>query len=249
MEPRSLIARLLPPTRQGMATHLAWLAREFGRTDLAPLSPEDVVSLGETLRTVHADPGETVLSPDDPAGVAYIVEAGEVELSLRQHGHRTVVAVQRAGGVFGDVPLLCGMSFPYVAVAKTDTTLLELRQDSLVELLQRRPAIALRWLSTLVRRLEYANRRIASLTAGDLRSRVVALLAEELSGGVSTAAVELTQAQIAALLGATRQSVNRVLGGLAKEGLVRQSYGVIEILDAPRLLEATGLDAVIGSTC
>lgn len=62
--------------------------------------------------------------------------------------------------------------------------------------------------------------------------------------------VRLTQAEIAALLGATRQSVNRVLGKLTDEGIIRQEHGEIEILDAEQLLELVGgARAVWGMMC
>ena len=77
-----------------------------------------------------------------------------MELALRRGPRRILVGIQRAGGVFGDIPLLCEMPFPYAAVARTPAGLLRLPKDSLTDLLARHPAIALRWLSSVVKRLE-----------------------------------------------------------------------------------------------
>lgn len=147
-----------------------------------------------------------------------------------------MVGIQRPGGVFGDIPLLCEMPFPYAAVARTNASLLKLSKESLTELLARHPAIALRWLSSVVKRLEQANRRIVELTVGDIRARTLALLADELVRIDKSRRVALTQGEIAALLGATRQSVNQVLGDLAKEGLLTQQYGGIEVIDPDAIL-------------
>lgn len=231
-----------------MATHAAWIARSFGRRDFAPLTTADLEALCGILETLHVEAGQKILSPGQRADAAYIVQAGEVELFVRRGGRRMLIGIQGAGGVFGDVPLLCEMPFPFSAVARRESTLLRLERGALLELLSRHPAIALRWLSSVVKRLELANRRILELTVGDLRGRALALFADELVGGAGV--VRLTQAEIAALLGATRQSVNRVLGKLTDEGLIRQEYGEIEIVPDERLLElAGGAAAVRGMVC
>jgi CRP-like cAMP-binding protein len=221
---------------RGMATHVAWIARDFGRPDLAPFSTVELEELSRILEPVEVEAGQKILAPGQPAEAAYIVRDGEVELALRRGPRRLIVGIQRTGGVFGDVPLLCEMPFPFAAVARTRTSLLKLPRESLTELLSRHPGIALRWLSSVVKRLEQANRRIVELTVGDLRARTLALLADELVRVEAPAQVALTQGQIAALLGASRQSVNQVLGALAKEGLLRPQYGGIEVTDPEAVL-------------
>lgn len=227
---------LNPRAMSGMQTHVAWIARDFGRPDFSPFSVAELDELSRILEPLEVEAGQKILSPGEPSNAAYIVREGEVELALRRGPRRILVGIQRAGGVFGDIPLLCDMPFPYAAVARVPTVLLKLPKQSLTDLLARHPAIALRWLSSVVKRLEQANRRIIELTVGDLRSRTLALLADELVGLVAPAQVALTQAEIAALLGASRQSVNQVLGKLAKEGLLAQSYGAIEIIDPEAIL-------------
>ena len=247
---RTLLSPLRPAGQRGTATHVAWIARDFGRRDMSPLSNADVEALGQVLEPMRVEAGRRILSPGDPAEAAYIVEEGEVELYIRRGRRRTLVGIQRAGGVFGDIPLLCEMPFPFAAVARTETLLLKLSRDRLTEVLARHPAIALRWLASVVKRLERANRRIVALTMGSLRARTLALLADELVGAnAKGAGLRLTQAELAALLGASRQSVNRALRGLAKEGLIRQLYGEMEILDAARILDLAGEQAFLRRVC
>ncbi len=222
---------------RGMSTHVAWMTSDFGRRDYSPLSAADVEALATVLEPVDVEAGQRILSPGEPADTAFIVEKGEVELLVRRGGRRALINIQRRGGVFGDVPLLCEMPFPFIAVARTDATLLKLDRDRLIDLLSAHPAVALRWLVNVVQRLERANRRVVSLTLGDLRSRVLALLADELVSTEDGSDIGLTQAEMAALLGATRQSVNRVLRKLAGEGLLRQRYGKVEIEDPERVIQ------------
>jgi CRP-like cAMP-binding protein len=82
-------------------------------------------------------------------------------------------------------------------------------------------------------RLVFAQRRVLQLSSGDLRRQLSTLLLDEGPEGV----VELSQQSLAALLGATRSAVNRVLRELERDGLVSLGYGRIDIIDAERLGE------------
>lgn len=221
-----------------MAAHAAWLARDFGRREMAPLTASDVEVLSRTFQPMEVKAGTKLLAAMREPDAAYIVEAGEVELVMRRGARRLVLGIARAGDVIGDVPLLCNMAPPFSAIARTDAKLLKLERAALQDLLEKYPAISLRWLSSLVRRLEQAQRRIVALMVGDIRARTLAILGEELLAA-GRSEVRLSQGEIAALLGATRQSVNRVLSQLSAEGLLRQQYGKIEILDPDRILRMT----------
>lgn len=237
MERRPILSMLR--TDETMAAHAAWLARDFGRREMAPLSPADVAVLAGTFTPVRVKAGTKLFAAMRAPEAAFIVESGEVEIAMRRGARRMVLGIARTGDVVGDVPLLCDMAPPFGAVARTDATLLRLERDALQKLLATYPAISLRWLSSLVRRLEQAQRRIVALMVGDIRARTIAVIAEELLTA-GKAEVRLSQGEIAALLGATRQSVNRVLGALASEGLIAQQYGSIEILEPDRLLSLAG---------
>lgn len=236
MELKSALSMLRDPGT--MAAHAAWLARDFGRREMAPLTTSDIEVLSRTFQPVQVKAGTKLLAAMRQPDAAYVLEAGEIELVMRRGARRLVLGIARAGDVISDVPLLCNVAPPFSAIARTDAKLLKLERAALQDLLEKHPAISLRWLSSLVRRLEQAQRRIVALMVGDIRARTLAILGEELFAA-GRSEVRLSQGEIAALLGATRQSVNRVLGQLSAEGLLRQQYGKIEILDPDRILGMT----------
>lgn len=82
-------------------------------------------------------------------------------------------------------------------------------------------------------RLARSHSRLTSLLGQPLEIQVAQLLLEEHVDHV----VSLPQATVAALLGARRPSVNRVLRRLAREGLIEISYGKVQILDAQSLAQ------------
>ncbi len=235
MELRSLIPTLRPADQRAMATHIAWVAHSVSRPDLAPLTVEELDAIGTVFEPFSVDAGTIIFEPGNDSDASFIVRTGEIELSVTEHGRRAAVGLVRAGASFGDIPMLCGMAEPFYAIAACETTLLRVEHVRLPELFRAHPQAALRWVTNVVQRLEYANRRIMSLTVGDLRHRILAVLAEEIGLDKEQQQIRLTQTELAALLGATRQSVNRVIGGLAREGVVRQRYGVVEIVDEQRL--------------
>lgn len=95
------------------------------------------------------------------------------------------------------------------------------------------PRFAQRWLGSLAARLERSQRRVSSLLDGDLRRRAAELLLEEAEGD----RVRLPQSTLAALIGARRPSLNRVLKELEGEGVIEISYRKISIVDRARLEE------------
>lgn len=221
----------------GGESSLVWMARDFGLRRLALLSGPDLETLSEALETEQIPPGRTILTAGHAADAAYIIADGEVEIVAGSGEERTLISIERAGSVLGDVPILFQTPVPFDAVSRTHCVLLRIEGGRLPDLLRECPPIALRWLGNVVKRLDRANRRILSLVAGDLRSRTLALLAEALGQQeAGTATIRLTQSQVAGLLGVSRQTVNRVLGRLAAEGLIRTSYGQLEVLDGARIL-------------
>jgi len=93
------------------------------------------------------------------------------------------------------------------------------------------PAIARRWLSSVAQRLAASQARVLELLGGSLTAQACKLLADEAVSG----RVELPQQTLAAMLGAQRPWLNKVLKDLERDGLITISYSAIEIRDATRL--------------
>ena len=77
--------------------------------------------------------------------------------------------------------------------------------------------------------------RILALLGGSLTAQAATLLADEAVDG----RVELPQRTLAAMLGVARPSLNKVLKDLERDGLIRISYGTIEVLVRARLAART----------
>ena len=182
--------------------------------------------------------GATVFKMGDAPTRINIVRSGAIELSRHLKGRRVVLQILRPGDVFGDVSLFLRMRVPWDAVALEDTVIYSFESVSLYRLLEQRPRLAWAWLHSVSSRLAGFWFRVVELLSGGLEAQVASVLIRRAEDGV----LNLSQGSLAELVGHPRTSINRVLKGLEAEGLVRVSYGSVEIVDGVGLAKAAGLE-------
>jgi CRP-like cAMP-binding protein len=231
-----VIARLGGQQADSRLRHAAWVARCVGRGEGAPLRPDDLTALADVLESKRVQGGAVVFRADQRQAGVWIVREGRVELSVGSGPRRAVVHVLRPGDVDGDIELLLDMPMPYTGRALTAATCLHLSNAAFDRLIRNNPTIARRWLSSVAVRLATSQTRILGLLGHSLTEQVVRLLLDEASDGV----VDLTQRTMAAMLGARRPSLNKILKDLEADGLISTGYGSITVLDERRLAKRAG---------
>lgn len=222
---QSLTGGQQPPDAQ--VRHAAWVARCVGRGAAAPLHPNDLSALAETLQVKQFAPGQVVFLGDQSADGVWIVRQGQIELAVGSGRRRAVVDILRPGDVDGDIPLLLDMPLFYTARTLTDATCLFLARQAFERLLATRPAIARRWLSSVAQRVSAGQARLISMLGRPLPAQLAQLLLDE----SVEKRVELAQRTIAAMLGAQRPSINKILKEFERDRLITVGYAVIEIID------------------
>jgi len=213
--------------------HAAWLAKSLGRTDYLPLRPDDAVALADAGQLVDKYKGTHLFREGDLATACFIIEEGEVELFRSNGSERSVVSRIGPGSVVGDIAMF--QDRPYLSSARAiqNTKVLRLERDRLVPLLLARPVLAMRWLVNGLSQLESTQQRIIRLMSRTVLEQVAGLLHDEQD---AYGDVLLSQAAIAELLGASRQSVNEALARLRKDGSIETGYRRITIIAEDRLL-------------
>jgi CRP/FNR family transcriptional regulator len=215
--------------------HLAWLARSFGRSDYLPLTPEDVETLRNVAEPISRFTGSHLFKEGEPALAAYLIESGQVDLYRVHSGRRRVVARVGPGSVIGDIAMFGEGTYMSSARAVEQVKAFRFARDQLIPELARHPALCLRWLVAGLRQLQNTQRRIVHLMHKTVLAQVADLLAEE--SAKNGGEVELSQAGIATLLGASRQTVNEAIGHLRDLGAIETAYRKIRVLDAAALIE------------
>lgn len=217
--------------------HLAWLARSFGRPDYLPLSPADFEVLQRTGDIISKYPGTHLFREGEAATAAFLIREGDVDL-YRSHGERRdIIGRVGSGSVIGDIAMFSGQ--PYISSARAVGHVEAFRfdRDRLLPELARSPAITLRWLVASLTQLERTQRRVLNLMHRTVLDQVAGLLINESD---DRGEVPLSQATIATLLGASRQSVNEALNELRRRELVETGYRLVKIVDRVGLTRLAG---------
>lgn len=229
-----------PPRRE---VHGRWISAASAERNLGLLRRAELAQLRRFGTVHHADAGSVVAASGSRVTHVHVVTVGELELRARSDQGRATMAVVRAGGVIADIPLLLNAPMPFDAIASRDTECIKLSRQRWTELLTSSPDLALRWMTSIARRLDDDRRRLVVVTSKPLVGQVAYLLidlAEE--GPAGELVVKLSHTTIAHLLGARRQSVTRVVGELKRHGLIDARYGCTVILDVDGLREVMGRD-------
>ena len=208
--------------------HLAWIARSFGRPDYLPLTADDLRLLDDASDQVSKYPGTHLFKEGQEATAVFLVEAGEIDIYRTAFDKKRVVSRVGSGSVLGDIAMFGGGEYISSAQAVGRVRAVKFERYRLLPELAKHPALCLRWLVAGLRQLEVTQRRVIHLMHKTVLAQVADLLHEE---SKVKADVELSQAAIATLLGASRQTVNESLATLKATGAVETGYRRITVLD------------------
>jgi CRP/FNR family transcriptional regulator, cyclic AMP receptor protein len=208
----------------------------------AELSAGEAEKLAVLLRRRRYRAGEPVFREGDPGMALYIIETGEVKILLGgSEGKEVVLALLGPGEFFGELALLDGEPRSADAVATAAGELLVLPREDFLRFLREVPAVAVNMLASLSRRFRRTDRLVHDAAFSDVRTRVTRLLVElaETRGKAAHGGVvigpRLTQGDLASMVGATRESINKCLRSYAAQGLLRHERGRLLLLNVDRL--------------
>ncbi len=211
------------------------------------LDAESLESVGRGMRTRRFRRGEVIFHLGDPGDALFIVMSGAIKIMIPSDaGDEAILATLRAGDVFGELAVLDGAPRSATATALEPTETLVLPRAQFRELLATEPAIRDALLASLAGELRRLTNHVEELhfldITGRLASRLVRLATEsgnEQDDGTVRLGSPLTQGDLAAMIGCTRQSVNKLLGMFTDDGLIRLDRDSIVILDLDGLASAS----------
>ncbi len=203
----------------------------------AQLGEDELRALAERTRPRIFHRGDTIFRKDDPATHLYLVLEGAVKIALPgEFGQEALVALVRAGDFFGELSLLDGGARSASAMATEETHAALLARDDFLSFLEAHPAAMRVVLAELARTIRRLSDRVEDLIFLDVPSRVAKYLLDLAQDrGGAKREFSLTQDELAAFTGASRVSVNRVLGDLERRELISIRRRRISIRDAAGL--------------
>ena len=216
--------RVVMKTQSSHAPEFAVLLRMnplFG--DLGPTIISDLANLCSTR---HLAAKEVVFRKGDPGDALYGIRRGQIGIEFSTwSGTHVTLNTLGSGDLFGEVAMLDGCQRTADAVALEPTELFALRREHVMAHLQREPTVALKFIELLCQRLRYMSGRmeeVVTLKMGARLARRLLVLAEDFGNDVV-----ISQEQLAAHVGAARESVNRQLQLWHKSGILDLRRGTI----------------------
>jgi CRP-like cAMP-binding protein len=218
-------------------------AAVLSRVDfLAGLNPAAIHAVSRQLRQVEVSRSETIYRQGAPADGLHIILDGKVKICCHStDGREQLLAIRGPGDIFGVVSFFDPRPRTATAMAVTDVCTAVVDGDTLQTWIDQRPQIAKQLLRFMAGRLRAANSHLLDVIFDDVPSRVakeLLHLAQQFGtqrGDVWEVTHDLTQTEIAQLVGATRETVNKALCDFVQRGWITTD-GKTTLIHHPHLL-------------
>ena len=208
----------------------------------AALDDEAAEALHANMTRAELSRGEVLFHEGDPGDRLYVIVEGKVKLGRTSgDGRENLLAILGPGEMFGELSLFDPGPRNATATSVSDAVLIGLGTDELVTWLTGRPDVSRQLLRALARRLRRTNENLADLVFSDVPGRVAKALLDlserfgRLTDDGLRVAHDLTQEELAQLVGASRETVNKALADFASRGWLRLEARAVVLLDIDRL--------------
>ena len=218
-----------------------------GNSLLRHLDPADRARLADYAKLARHEADAVIFQRGDNGEGMMAVVRGRVK--IRNHsvdGKELVLNILKPGDVFGEIALIDGQPRTADAVAMETCDLLVLERRDFLPFLDKHPRVARRLLDVLCARLRRTSAHFEDTVFLDAAARLArTLLHLTRAFGIPAKSgvcidIKLSQQQLGAIVGLTRESVNKHLGDWQKAGWIAVKQGYITLADAAALAAVAG---------
>jgi CRP-like cAMP-binding protein len=202
----------------------------------AGLPDEERERLGKLLHARRYTRGEVIFLEGDEGTALCLIAEGRIRIQLTgADGREVVINVYGPGEIFGEIALLDGEPRSADAIAQDAARVFWLQREDFAAFLESHPNAAMMMLASLSRRLRHTTRVVQDATFRDVPARLARVLLDlavrqgrpvDRGFRIET---RVTQGELAAMVGASRETVNRALRGFEQRGLIAWESGRIII--------------------
>ena len=199
--------------------------------DCSPATIAAVLELGERC---YCSAGDQLFAEGADAGVVLFALCGNLQMSKTSSRVRRQVLCSTEGSACNDLCLLAMADRALADVrALAPTEVLLLKRDDYQRLARQDPALCQNGWRSAIQCMTHFSALVETLSFRKVAERVSLTLLE--NAGRDGGVVHLTQAELAAEVGTTREVVARCLGGLQQTGAIRLGRGRITVTDHAKL--------------
>ena len=206
------------------------------------LEESAALSLHASMDSVKISKGSILFAEGDEGDHLYVIVEGKIKLGTSSgDGRENLLSILGPGEMFGELSLFDPNPRTSTATAVTDAKLLSLGQTKLIPWLTENPRVSLNLLASLAQRLRRTNEAVGDLVFSDVPGRVAKALIDlgERFGKQTDEGLlvnhDLTQEELAQLVGASRETVNKALADFAGRNWLKLDGRAVLIIDLERL--------------
>ncbi len=206
------------------------------------LDDASAASLLANMDSVKIAKGSVLFAEGDEGDHLYVIAEGKLKLGTSSgDGRENLLSILGPGEMFGELSLFDPGPRTSTATAVTDAKLLSLGQEKLIPWLATNPDVSLQLLARLAQRLRRTNEAVGDLVFSDVPGRVAKALIDlgERFGKQTDEGLfvhhDLTQEELAQLVGASRETVNKALADFAGRNWLKLDGRAVLITDYERL--------------
>jgi CRP/FNR family cyclic AMP-dependent transcriptional regulator len=208
----------------------------LAQSDLfSALDPDALRLMLTGARSVRCSRNDVLFSEGDEAEQLYLVRSGRIAIAKRSpDGRESVLALMEGGDLFGEMPLFDGEQRSADARALENSDLLVVPYPPIKAVLEERPQLLWEVVALLSRRLRAENAALADSVFLDVTGRTAKRLLE-LAGEADEFLLPITQEELAGLVGASRERVNKAISAFVRLGWIEQIDRRYRITDRTQL--------------
>lgn len=206
------------------------------------MDAESVRSLVSSMTRREYVKGETIFREGDDGQAMYIIVKGKVKLArTARDGRENLLALLGAGDMFGELSVFDPGPRLSRAHAVDDSIVYELPKPVLDSWLEDHLEMSRHMLRALAQRIRRTSNTMADLIFSDVPGRVAKAILDlghrfgRMERGHVTVRHGLTQEELAQLVGASRETVNKALADFASRGWIDVHIGAVEVYEPERL--------------
>ena len=206
------------------------------------LDDEAAISLRESMVPLKLSKGQILFKEGQEGDRLYVVVQGKIKLGTASgDGRENLLSILGPGEMFGELSLFDPEPRTSTATAVTDARLVSLAHEAVIGLVTTHPQTSLELLRRLAQRLRKSNEILADLVFADVPGRVAKAIMDlgERFGSQKEDGLhvnhDLTQEELAQLVGASRETVNKALADFAARGWVKLEPRAVLVTDVERL--------------
>lgn len=208
----------------------------LARSELFSTFDEDAVrAIAADSRPVELQRNELVFAEGEVADHLYVVRSGRIAIANRsQDGRESLVALMEEGDLFGEMSFFDGRGRSAEARALEQSELLAVPFAGIRAALEARPELLWHVVALLAQRLRSTDAALADTVFLDVTGRTAKRLLE-IAGDSDEFALPVTQEELAGMVGASRERVNKAIAAFIRLGWLAQTDRRYKIVDRDQL--------------